>query len=644
MLEQVLALFPPQTHAIFLVSDPDDVLADEAILTALHAQGFTLAREHDPVRLRHRVEQARPWSREHPLIVVSDEPLDTLPYDLWQQGHHVTLALHTFFPRLSYPEIRALTPAQRARLNMAPQPQQTLGRQATRRYLLRHVFDAVPEDLREPAVFLAWLDTYHRRPDPMPSTLGKTLLNVLKEEPAYADWPLRQLLADRQTLTTFVQTQWERYLQSPPRGEVAEPRVAYLDFAQDAGLQEIVGRLVRSGTLTPVSVAAPESTPGWAYPGILADESERLPQRLTAAFDALNAVWETLSADARWAEWQPLAWAWAELTATYYHPELTPTEAQAQTYQHLRQQVNQRFASWLNARYAALATQKLPRPHHLYHIPHYLAYHYAPQRERPVALIILDGLALADWTVIRHTWKARRPQWHWEENLVLAQIPTLTSISRQALVSGRRPADFADALTTTRYEPRHWQDFWRVHELGKRAAPYVRLRPRDANLPAELTSAHSRAICAVDVTLDDFVHNATLGTRDFYSSLHLWLQRDVAYLEAAIDTLLARNFVVALTGDHGHIEAVGIGQPREGILAETRGKRARLYEDCRTAEVIQETFPQTRLWHSQGLLPDNVCALMPHEHAAFTTSQATVVSHGGMTLDEVVVPFVIIAP
>jgi hypothetical protein len=183
-----------------------------------------------------------------------------------------------------------------------------------------------------------------------------------------------------------------------------------------------------------------------------------------------------------------------------------------------------------------------------------------------------------------------------------------------------------------------------LHELGRRAAPYVRLKPRDVNLPAELTSAHSRAICAVNVTVDEFAHSAKLGTRDFYSSLHLWLQQDVEYLEKVMDTLLGRGFIVALTSDHGHTEAVGIGQPREGLLAETRGKRARLYEDRRTAEAIQAKFPQTHLWDSKGLLPRNIHALMPQERAAFATAKTTVVSHGGMTLDEVVVPFVIMVP
>jgi hypothetical protein len=122
MVEAVLSHFAAHTHPLTLVSDPDGVLIDEDILTEMYDRGFTLIQEHDPVLLRHRIERARPWSADRPLVVVTERPLNTLPYDLWQQGHPVTLALHTFFPKLSYPELRDLTPAQRARLTGAPEP------------------------------------------------------------------------------------------------------------------------------------------------------------------------------------------------------------------------------------------------------------------------------------------------------------------------------------------------------------------------------------------------------------------------------------------------------------------------------------------------------------------------------------------
>jgi hypothetical protein len=60
--------------------------------------------------------------------------------------------------------------------------------------------------------------------------------------------------------------------------------------------------------------------------------------------------------------------------------------------------------------------------------------------------------------------------------------------------------------------------------------------------------------------------------------------------------------------------------------------------------MVHAQFAATHLWAGDGLLPDDVAAVMPQGRRAFASPEATVVSHGGVTLDEVVVPFVIIDP
>ena len=142
MIKRLLRQFPSQSYELTLVNDPDDLLADEGILAALDERGFTLFFEADPVRLRRLVAHFGNWSPSRPLVIVTSTALESLPYDLWQQGHRVSLALHSFFPLLSYPVIKTLTPAQRWRLAQAPPPNRRLGRQATMDYLLKFAFDA----------------------------------------------------------------------------------------------------------------------------------------------------------------------------------------------------------------------------------------------------------------------------------------------------------------------------------------------------------------------------------------------------------------------------------------------------------------------------------------------------------------------
>jgi hypothetical protein len=642
MIAQILHHFPPHTHPLTLVSDPDGLLADEELLTALAERGFSLVDESDPIALRRRIEAARPFSADRALIVVTAGPLNALPYDLWAQGHPVTLALHTFFPGLAYPVVRALSPAQRWRLSQSPPPPRRLGQRRSIAYVLCHVFRVDFQSLARPADLIAWLNDYHQRADAMPPLLADYLLADLRPRPAYAGWPLDQLLRDRDAFVTFLRQQWLTYVQGQTGQPVSETRLSYiLSFGDDARLQNTLPRLVRSGALSPVSVPQPERLPPWARLAVLAPHQDLRPRRAAELLVALSKHLESPLADARWDKWQVIARCWAELQALRYDPDAPQEEAACAE---LETRLDQAFLEWLRHRYAPLGTRYLPLPQHLYHVPHYTAYQRRQNQADRIALLILDGMALSDWTLIGPVWRARHPDWHFQEHLLLAQIPTITVISRQALISGQRPADFAATLHHLRAEPEHWVAFWRAQEgLATVACPYTHLAlERDKPPPPAINSVRTRALCLIDPSIDGMMHGASQGTADLQASLRLWLDRGSKRLEEVIATLLKGGFTLYLTSDHGHTQARGMGQPSEGLTVKTRSKRARVYADRHAAEKVAERFPETLSWSQDGLLPDDVWTLMPQGRRAFAILNETVVTHGGLTLDEVVVPLVTI--
>jgi hypothetical protein len=162
MLEVVLQLFPERAHPLTLAHDPDQILADETTQVRLAERGFRVINETDPVRLRWEVAQFGTWSEQRPLILVTLQPINQLPYDLWQQGHPVSLALHSFFPTLAYPVVQTLTPGQRWQLSRVRPPAAQLGRQGTMDFILRHLFQVDRAALSQPAGLVAWFNQYHQ--------------------------------------------------------------------------------------------------------------------------------------------------------------------------------------------------------------------------------------------------------------------------------------------------------------------------------------------------------------------------------------------------------------------------------------------------------------------------------------------------
>ena len=591
MIETILAHFPFPSYALTLVYDPDQLLSDETALATLRERGFILLQELEPIELRFRVEQERPFTLWQPLIIITSNPLNTLPYNLWQQGHHVDLRLSDFFPNVSLPVIRTLTSEQRWQLSQHPALQRKLGRQATLQHVLQTVFVVDINQLQQPAKLIAWFNQYHQRQEPMSPLLQEHLLKQLRSQPVYNEWPLTELLNNRDAFKQFIDNQWRAYLQEET-GEklLGEIVVSYhLPFADDIQLQDTVSSLVRSHVLDPVTLKQVDNLASWTTTAVYQLNEDPIPRQLSESLAALAEAGSELES-ARWPQWQTIADLWAEATIYRYHPEATHTKEIRQEFEQWQDQLDIYFRKWLEARYAALAVQKLPQPHHLYHVPHFINHTW--KRQTGFALLIMDGMSLANWHLMKSTWQSRNQSWSFSEQQLLAQIPTITAVSRQALVSGLRPADFSETIAHNRDEKKLWQQFWERQDLSPNLCYYGRLNLENQP-PSELTDSRKNILCLIVNDVDDnMVHKAGLGMADSQSTLRVWLKEDSLALEGIIDTLLQRDFSIYLTSDHGHTSAIGMGQSSEGrLLVDSRSKRARLYSDPLQAQHVQVDFP-----------------------------------------------------
>jgi hypothetical protein len=79
----------------------------------------------------------------------------------------------------------------------------------------------------------------------------------------------------------------------------------------------------------------------------------------------------------------------------------------------------------------------------------------------------------------------------------------------------------------------------------------------------------------------------------------------------------------------------------EGVFAEMKGTRARIYDRHEFLEEVASKFPESMPWSNQGLPPGRF-VLLAGNLKAFTDAGDEVVSHGGIAMEEVMVPFVAI--
>lgn len=677
--DYILQHFREPTYRLTLVADPDGLMLEEELLAAIRQNGFDLLPFEDPIAFRYAYESGyrQRWDegQDTDLVVILRSPeasLHSLPYDLLQSGRALSFCLPDLFPNLSYPVVSDLDPVYLQPLYEAYQryagPE--MGDRASALFVLKHVFGVVPDTIRTPADLLKLLLSRHARGGRVPHRLDTLLLKSLRRNRMFGTWPLEALLHSAADFFAFLEGRWTSYLatQQPAEALAREPGPAYavsdlLPF-DEPDVRAYVGTLFLEGKLRPVSLPEGWTVEGWAQVGVEFDEQSFELRRFAALLEHLER--EIPTAHATHKDWMEFAGRWAELTVMRHRlvPNLAdekhPNAEMAERYRALHLGVEERFANWMIMRYHTLHSLPfLPAPAMVHRIPDHMAAYRSQHPESRLALVIVDGLALDQWLVIRDVWAKEAHDWMVREGTVFAWVPTLTPISRQATFAGTTPQFFPGSWQTTGQEPSHWQHFWRERGLHPAAVGYLRnlgvkdLKPGEydensllpdgeATLEAELgdllENPQIQVVGLIVNTVDNIMHGMQLGTAGMHQQVRLWLTR-YRYLTKLVSKLLGESFAVYLTSDHGNVWARGIGRPSEGVLVDRRGERARIYADPVFLALARQQSPTAIEWTNVGL-PAQLKVLLAPQLDAFLNVGDHAACHGGIALEEVIVPFV----
>ena len=660
--EQILRDFQPPLPPLTLVSDPDDLLLDEELLAALQARQVEMVDAGDPVAFRYLYEKKyreRVARRQVFLLIRTRESVEGLPYDLIKQGRRLTFRLSSLFPGLSLPVIRQLDGEARDALYAAYQSQRgmlfsgnrtddVLTDAQTCDFILRWVYQVAPETLQDEVSLIRFFLSLHLQQRSFPEVLQAHLLRQWEKNPALGRLPLSDWLASPAAFYRDLQTRWEKYLQEKAHkahsSSLIRDGTATCEGSEEGvyhpaahpfehpEVQRLLDNLFLEGKLKPVEGFTPHQLPAWARVGIrydpLAEERQRLEGMLFAMQSHAHSA-------ARYQDWMKTAFLYGEMKVlSLAHSEAAPLGELLEQMEAAVQQINERFEAWMLQNFSGLKNLPyLPRPVMVHHVPHYLA----SKHRRRTALLVLDGMSVVQWIQIRQALQQSLPQLVFDEQAVFAWVPTITSISRQALLSGEIPLYFTETLSTTAKEEARWRLFWENQGVLRMHTRYQKgLGFADTPLPEWLENAQNRVIVLVIDAVDRLMHKAIQGQQGLRLELDLWLRQ--GFLAQLLTKLLQFEYDVYLASDHGNHESQGTGRLREGVLAETRGERVRIYPDVRLRdEMVAAAGGIT--WPGDGL-PDHLHVMLARSGKAFVREGERVVSHGGISLEEVVVPFV----
>jgi hypothetical protein len=671
--DYILQHFCEPLHRLTLVADPDGLLLEEELLATIRQCGFDVLPFEDHVAFRYAYESTyrRRWDegQDTDLVVIlrsASASLRALPYDLLQSGRLLAFSLPELFPKLSYPVIRDVDRAYLQPLYEAYQDYAgpEMGDRASALYVLRHGFGIIPDLIKTPVNLLKFLLSHHSRGERLPSRLKAVLLEALRPNATFARWTLEAIMHNASDFFAFLQDHWTSYLAArQPAGVMTMETREHYNLGDSVPfdapeIRPYIDMLFLEGQLKPIDLPDGWVVEKWESIGVNRADSAGLPvsglDRLGNLTDHLEATLPEITDTHR--TWMLFAARWAELISLRYQDGLALTPTLTNRYHALHLEVERRFAEWMHLRYHTLHSLPfLPMPVMVHHIPHWMAVQQIEKPNRRLALLVVDGLALDQWRIIRDVWNAQGCGWLIQEHSAFAWAPTLTSISRQALFAGIAPQFFPNTWNKTDQDTAHWQRFWSEHGLPTGSIHYARnlgvknLEP-DGRLSADgsvvleadvvtlLENPQTRVLGLVINTVDSMMHGMQLGTPGLHQQIRLWVTSH-PYLSRLIERLLDASFTVYLTSDHGNVWARGIGRPSEGVLVETRGERARLYTDPAFLAAGMQQSPTAIAWTNVGL-PAELKALLAPDLTAFLNAGEHAVCHGGIALEEVIVPFI----
>ena len=657
--EEILKEFTPQVARLTLVADPDGLLLEEGILKGIEERGFDLIPFEDHVAFRYAYESRyrERWDRGEmtDLVVVlraSAPDLRLLPYDLLQAGRKLSFSLAELFPNLSLRIVEALERGDIDALHEAQAHERIdrpLGDNQTSSFVLRHVFKVAPETIRDSAGLLSFLLERHYKGLNIPGILDDYLIETLARNGNFGAWLLNVIVPDREAFIAFLQERWPIFLDrtvstgEPLRTnrivhelEITGPRDLPFDHPD---VRVYIDNLFLEGMLEPVPHASIRDLAlKWTAVGVRVDAAQDHRDRWERLVETVRGT--IPSVESRHQEWQSFAPRWAQLMALRHGLDAESLSETRSSFEELRDRVDEAFLTWTRERFDTLHNQPASPPVMVHQIPRLLARHLEETRTGKVALLVMDGLAFDQWVVLHAVLRGQRAKLWFREGAVFAWIPTLTMVSRQACFAGRPPLYFPASIHTTDKEPRAWTRFWEDEGLTPTEIGYeknIRDLPDLERVEQVVSHPRIRAIGLVVDKVDRIMHGMELGSAGMHNQVRQWAEQGM--LAGVLDILMKRGFKVWLTADHGNIEASGCGRPAEGSTADLRGERVRVYSDFALRARVHERFPDAIAWPPTGL-PQDYLPLIAPRREAFVRQGDALVGHGGVTVEEVIVPFV----
>lgn len=615
--------------ALYVVADSQGLLTQKEVHAALQKQNIFVATIEDPILLRLMYERNfRHVSKEKRatmLIVLPHQQFNLIPYDMYELAHRIALSSEMLFSKLE-PTAVHLCPI--AYYEILFSKQDSLTFQLTYKESLQFILEVILEEelryiLSDVGLIKIAMDYFKRFDMGLPELLINELSRTLQQKRIIVSPDVYECFKSKEKLSNFLNSRWKEYVAYYVKGNkeiISESPSSYSNrYFDDFSIRQQLNEWIE-----PIEIQADIPIEPWMKGNIVVKETSK--QLNSISINSLKGDYSAFELK----EWRAFANNLGDVKAKFLEDTVTSKEIKKIT-----NEANKAFESWMFSKFEGIASLPLlPKPKMAHQIPHFLERKFKTK----IALLVLDGMSFTQWHIMKKS--LAEEQWLFEEDAVFTWVPSVTSVARQAIFSGKVPRDFTDSIQTTSKEEKYWKEFWIRHGFAERNIAYQKslgLKSFDRQDLKFTSSPFISIYGAVIDVIDEFMHGAKQGHQTVNSELQIWLQKK--FLHQLLDELASNDFDIYLTSDHGNIESIGLGRISQGVTVESANQRSRIYKSANIRNQTAIENPDTLIWDNVNL-PNDYYVLLAKNNGAFVPKNDKIVTHGGIHIEEVIVPFV----
>jgi len=253
------------------------------------------------------------------------------------------------------------------------------------------------------------------------------------------------------------------------------------------------------------------------------------------------------------------------------------------------------------------------------------AMEYMHENSSKFIIIIMDGMSEFDWNIISTSFC----DISYERTAAFAMIPTATSVSRQCLLSNKYPSQLMEPWKQSKEKA---EFIACAKELGYTDEQIGYARGYDAEF-----NSFVRCGAVIINDVDDMVHAQRQGRLGMFNDITVLTNQ--SKLADATKRFLAAGYDVYITSDHGNTPCIGLGKLiGTGVEVETKSRRMLVLKDFADKKTLLEKYGLIE--YPKYYLTKDYDYLICDVGDSFDAKGEDVMTHGGITIDEVVVPFI----